>query len=149
MEVVGIRVEMPLNAPVLLLKETAGQRVLPLWIGRDEATLLSTILTHEAVARPLIHDVLVRCVAAGGHRIEKVVISDYREGVFVARLETGEYSVTARPSDAIAVALLAHAPITCLAAVLEVAGVVLEDPTRDLLTDFARFLDTTEPADFD
>ena len=106
MRVVGVRVELPANQPVVLLREEDGVRYLPIWIGAVEAS--ATAFEQQGVlpARPLTHDLLRDVIGALGARLEAVHITDLRDGVFYAELVfAGGARVSARPSDAIALAL--------------------------------------------
>ena len=84
--VVGIRVEQPANQPVLLLREAAGDRYLPIWIGQTEANAI--ILEQQGVepARPLTHDLFRDVIGALGHSLKEVRIVDLQEGTFYADL---------------------------------------------------------------
>ena len=100
---------------VVVLREAAGERVLPIWIGPGEAMAIQRLLTEQAFPRPLTHD-LIALVIEGLHaKVTRVVIADLREGTFFASLlierEASVLSIDARPSDSIAVALRTQAPI--------------------------------------
>jgi len=100
---------------VVILKEVGGERILPIWIGPGEAHAIQRILSDEPFPRPLTHDLLVLIVEGLKARVARVVISDLRESTFYAAVmvqRDGEVlSIDARPSDSIAVALRAKAPI--------------------------------------
>ena len=112
LEVVGVRVEMPSNQPIVLLRETDGERYLPIWIGAPEASAIALAQQGVTPPRPLTHDLLRDVVAALGAQLVEVRITDLSEGVFYAVLvfDTG-VEISARPSDAIALALRTGAPI--------------------------------------
>ncbi len=104
------------NEPVVILREVNGTRVLPIWIGPMEAAAISLALNNEMTARPLTHETLYRIVRGLGGEVEKVAITKLEHNVFFGRLviKRGEdeiVTVDIRPSDAIAIALLANAPI--------------------------------------
>ena len=86
MRVIGIRVEQPQNQPVLLLREVAGDRYLPIWIGQAEATAI--VLEQEGVTpiRPLTHDLIKILITELGHTLKEVRIVDLQEGTFYADL---------------------------------------------------------------
>ena len=113
----------------VLIKERDGNRVIPMLIGQCEAHAILRGLEGVSFERPLTHDLLLSVIDALGGRLEKVIINDLRNDVFYARLiinRGGEvYSVDARPSDSIAVALLAGCPIYVGNQVMERAGVEL------------------------
>jgi uncharacterized protein len=104
--VVGVRVELPSNQPIVLLKETAGDRYLPIWIGAVEATAIAFAQQGVVPARPLTHDLLKDVLEALGADLTAVTITDLRDGVYFADLQFASgASVSARPSDAIALAI--------------------------------------------
>ena len=106
MRVVGVRVELPANQPILLLRETSGDRYLPIWIGSVEATAIALEQQGVKPARPLTHDLLKDVIAGLGRRLEQVRITDLQEGTFYAELVfDGGVKVSARPSDSVALAL--------------------------------------------
>ena len=86
MRVVGVRVELPANQPILLLRETSGDRYLPIWIGSVEATAIALEQQGVKPARPLTHDLLKDVIGALGRRLEQVRITDLQEGTFYAEL---------------------------------------------------------------
>lgn len=127
-DVVGVRVEMPTNQPIVLLREREGERYLPIWIGAVEATAIAYAQQGVEPARPLTHDLLADVVNGLGHQLVEVRITDLADGVFFAELvfESGQ-SISARPSDAIALALRVNAPVVAAPEVLDEAGIALPD----------------------
>jgi bifunctional DNase/RNase len=149
MQVVGVRVELPNNQPILLLKESGGDRYLPIWIGAVEATAIAFEQQGVRPARPLTHDLLRDLLAALEVPLERVEITEVKENVFYADLVLGkDIRVSARPSDAVALALRAGAPISCADAVLDDAGIVIPDEQEDEVEKFREFLDQISPDDF-
>jgi bifunctional DNase/RNase len=149
MHVVGVRVELPNNQPILLLKESEGERYLPIWIGAVEATAIAFEQQGVRPARPLTHDLLRDVLEALGRPLDRVEITEVRENVFYADLVLGEATrVSARPSDAIALALRVGAPISCAEPVLDDAGIVIPDEQEDEVEKFREFLDQISPDDF-
>jgi bifunctional DNase/RNase len=170
-DVVGVRVEMPTNQPIVLLRERGGERYLPIWIGAVEATAIAYAQQGVEPARPLTHDLLADLVAGLGHRLVEVQITDLSDGVFFADLvfENGQ-TISARPSDAIALALRVDAPVVASPEVLDEAGIALPDddeselgaeiedalgaaaegsvPTEGELERFREFLEGISPEDF-
>ena len=131
MRVVGVRVELPANQPILLLRETHGDRYLPIWIGSVEATAIALEQQGVKPARPLTHDLLKDVVGALGRRLEQVRITDLQEGTFYAELVfDGGVKVSARPSDSVALALRVGVPIHAEESVLAEAGLVIPDERR-------------------
>ncbi|EME22032.1 bifunctional nuclease family protein [Rhodococcus triatomae] len=149
MRVIGIRVEQPQNSPVLLLREADGDRYLPIWIGQTEATAI--VLEQQGVepARPLTHDLITTLIGALGHRLLEVRIVDLQEGTFYADLVFDRnVTVSARPSDSVAIALRAGVPIYAEEAVLAEAGLVMPDEREDEVEKFKEFLESVSPDDF-
>ena len=109
-EVVGVRIEMPSNQPIVLLKEVEGTTFLPIWVGSVEATAIAFAQQDLRPARPLTHDLIVDMLTATGTSLSEVHITDMRDGIFYAEMLLSNASgalspLSARPSDAIAVAL--------------------------------------------
>ena len=149
LDVVGVRVEMPSNQPIVLLRERDGERYLPIWIGAVEATAIAFAQQGVVPARPLTHDLLKDVLSALDSPVERVHITDLRDGVFFAELRFADgVIVSARPSDAIALALRTGSPIFSEADVLEEAGIMIEDEADDEVEKFREFLDQISPDDF-
>ncbi len=149
MDVVGVRVEMPSNQPIVLLREVEGERYLPIWIGAVEATAIAFAQQGVVPARPLTHDLLRDVVSSLGHTLTEVRITELTDGVFFAVLAfEGGVEVSARPSDAIALALRTGTPIYGAETVLEAAGIAVPDEQEDEVEKFRAFLDEISPDDF-
>jgi len=149
LDVVGVRVEMPSNQPIVLLREVSGDRYLPIWIGAVEATAIAFAQQGVFPARPLTHDLFRDVLQALGHELKQVRITGLREGVFYAELIfSGGVEVSARPSDAIALALRTGTPIFGAEEVLEEAGIAIPDEQEDEVEKFREFLDQISPEDF-
>ncbi len=149
MEVVGVRVEMPTNNPIVLLKEVQGERYLPIWIGPMEATAIAFAQNGMVPQRPLTHDLMRDVLAALEVRLTTVNITALRDGIFFADLifSNGK-EVSARPSDSIALALRTGATIFASEEILDEAGVSIPDEQEDEVEKFREFLDTISPEDF-
>jgi hypothetical protein len=148
--VVGVRVELPSNQPIVLLKETAGDRYLPIWIGAVEATAIAFAQQGVVPARPLTHDLMKDILEATGLALTAVTITDLRDGVYYADLQfaTG-VTVSARPSDAIALAIRVGTTIYAEESVLAEAGVAIPDEQENEVEEFKKFLDEVSPEDFE
>ena len=111
----GLVLEHKTQQNIVILREVDGDRILPIWIGPGEAQAIRRILSEEPFPRPLTHDLLHLVVEGLKARISRVVIADLRENTFYASVfverESEVLSIDARPSDSIAVALRASAPI--------------------------------------
>ena len=148
-EVVGVRVEMPSNAPIVLVRPITGGALLPIWIGPNEAAAIAMAQQGVAAPRPLTHDLFIATLLQLGTPLLSVRITRLEEGVFFAELVFAEQAVDARPSDAIALALRAGVPILLSDEVLAEAGVVPDpDDEVDEVEQFREFLDTVTPQDF-
>jgi uncharacterized protein len=163
MELVGVRVELPANQPIVLLRERSGSRYLPIWIGAVEATAIAFALQGVETPRPLTHDLFVQVLEELGVELSAVHVTELRDGTFYAELHLahdGRTSiVSARPSDAIALASrLDDVPIFGAEAVLDEAGLEIEDEDVDAeegvdpeeeVRRFREFLDDITPEDFE
>ena len=148
-EVVGVRVEMPTNQPLVLLRESEGTRYLPIWIGAVEASAIAYAQQGTPTPRPLTHELMQHVVEALGDELDEVRILDVRDGVFFAQLVFASGAeVEARPSDSIALALRAGARIVCAEDVLDEAGIASSDDEEEAVEKFREFLDEVEPEDF-
>jgi bifunctional DNase/RNase len=148
-DVLGVRVEMPSNQPIVLLREIEGDRYLPIWIGAAEATAIAYVQQGVVPPRPLTHDLLKDVIGASGRTLDEVRITRLEDGVFYAELHLGQGAVvSARPSDAIALALRTSSPILVDDGVLDEAGVVIPDEEEDEVERFREFLDQVTPEDF-
>lgn len=149
-EVVGVRVEMPTNQPLVLLREIDGGRYLPIWIGAVEASAIAYAQQGAATLRPLTHELMQHIVAALGDELDEVQIIDVREGIFYASLVFASGAeVEARPSDSIALALRSGARILCAEDVLDEAGIQPTTDEDEEIEKFREFLDEVTPEDFE
>ena len=154
MEVVGVRVELPTNTPILLLRERDGTRYLPIWIGTPEATAIALALEGIETSRPLTHDLIKTLLDALGADIERVDVTSLDEGTFYAELvieaEGEELTISSRPSDAIALATRSGAPVFAARELLDEAGIEIHDDNEEEeIERFREFLDDITPEDFD
>ncbi len=154
-EVVGIRVELPANQPVLVLRDRDGERYLPLWIGNSEATAISLALDGVTPPRPLTHDLLVEVIEHLDDQVMSASITELIDGVYFAQIDFANHdAVSARPSDAIAVAIRCSVPIYVSEEVFEEAGMDIitdEDElenSEEEVEKFRAFLDEINPEDF-
>jgi bifunctional DNase/RNase len=152
LSLVGVRVELPSNQPIVLLKETQGERYLPIWIGAVEATAIAFALQGVETPRPMTHDLLRDILQESDIEVERIVINELVEQTFFAmiRMTSAGTSkeVSSRPSDAIALAVRINAPIFADEDVLEQAGIELRDDEETEVEKFREFLDQVTPEDF-
>ncbi|MCB2224658.1 MAG: bifunctional nuclease family protein [Actinobacteria bacterium] len=153
-ELVGVRIELPTNQPIVLLREVGGPRYLPIWIGAGEATAIAFALEGVEPQRPLTHDLLRIVTETLGAGVDRVVITQLRDGIYYADLvldrgTDGEVVVSSRPSDAIALAARTESPIFVAASVLDEASVEIEDEDEEAEVErFRDFLEDVTPEDF-
>lgn len=158
MELLGIKLELPSNIPIVMLRELQGERrVLPIFIGLPEANAIHLALEGRAPARPLTHDLMVDVLTDLGVRLERVEITDLDEGTFYAELHLsgpgGTHIISARPSDGVALAVRVGAPIHAAEAVLDEAAAPIaadeeETESDEVVEQFREFIDQVNPEDF-
>jgi bifunctional DNase/RNase len=144
---------MPSNNPIVLLRGREGGKYLPIWVGAVEATAIAYAQQGIVPPRPLTHDLLKDILIALGVSLAEVRITALQDGVFYAVLVfTNGVEVSARPSDAIALALRVEVPIRGADEVMEAAGIDLpdeEEPAEEVQVEkFREFLDQISPEDF-
>lgn len=160
LELIGVRVEMPSNTPVVILREQTGERrQLSIFIGGPEATAIAFALEGVDTPRPLTHDLFCDVLDELGAQLERVVITDLRETTYFADLQiagpAGDKHVSARPSDAVALAVRVGCPIFAEEEVLEIAGYVedevdesSDESPEEVVEEFKQFIDQVSPDDF-
>ena len=164
-EIAGLALEATTGTPLIVLRETdEPHRVVPVFVGGTEAAAIGMALAGEAPPRPLTYDLMATLMESLDARVERVEVTELRDGAFVAELAVtgpgGERRLDTRPSDAIALALRMEAPVFMSDAVLEVAGTVPDETLADeqdideqdideQVAAFRMQLDALDPADFD
>lgn len=148
-EIVGVRVEMPSNQPIVLLREIGGIRYLPIWVGATEATAIAFAQQGVIPPRPLTHDLFKIVVEELGSKIAGANLTELKNGVFYANLLLGDgLEISARPSDAIALAIRSGAKISASEQLFDEAGIEIPDQADDEVEAFREFLDQINPEDF-
>ncbi|MCF8032104.1 MAG: bifunctional nuclease family protein [Desulfarculaceae bacterium] len=126
MKVQGLTIDPASNSPILILQEITGERTLPIWIGLLEATAIASELEKVSFSRPMTHDLTMNLLRQLGCSISKIEVTQLRENTFYALIHLqgpeGASTVDSRPSDAIALALRAEAPILVAEEVLVAAA---------------------------
>jgi bifunctional DNase/RNase len=161
---VGVRVELPTNTPILLLKESDGERFLPIFIGPAEAHAIVTALQGQEPPRPMTHDLMKNVLDELGAVVEHISITELREQTFFASirltLRDQSYEISSRPSDAIALAVRIGIPIFAVEEVLEEASIRIEgadvqipensfdQAAEEEMERFREFLEQVSPEDF-
>lgn len=164
MQLHAVRVELPTNNPVVLLQEVSGaRRTLPIFIGPPEATAIAFALQGVTTQRPMTHDLMRDMLVALGVTLDRVLITELRDNTFYAELHLNRAGhveiVSARPSDAIALAARLAAPIFCDDDLIDAEGMVLpEEPEaaddgeggdpEQIVDEFKHFIENIRPEDF-
>lgn len=154
MDLAGVRVELPSNQPIVLLKERGGERYLPIWIGAAEAAAIALALQGVVTPRPMTHDLLKNILEEMSVEVQRIVITELRDGTFYAvismRRDGESYEISSRPSDAIALAVRIHAPIYANEEVLSEASILIPDgdEQEEEVERFREFLENVRPEDF-
>jgi bifunctional DNase/RNase len=155
----GVRLDRMSNSPVLTLREEeAPRRQFEIFIGAPEAASIKTALDDESTPRPLTHDLFVLALERMGVTVVRSVLTHVANGTYYADLvmshEGGEeVVVSARPSDAVAIALRASCPIYATDDLLDLVGEVIEEEEAaqeaEILDEFKEFIENINPEDFD
>lgn len=129
----GLVLDPATQAPIVVLKDESGQITLPIWIGIAEATSIASAIKQVAMARPLTHDLFYDLLLELGITVQRVVITELKDSTYFSELVLGQGDkvliLDARPSDAIAMALRATAPIYVSQAVLDQARIAFSSPS--------------------
>ena len=151
MTIKGVMVDPVTNDPIIILRDHDGQRVLPIWVGVPEANAIGLQIENVAPQRPLTHDLLRDVIHALDGTVDKVVVCDLKENTFYAlihlRVRDELVTIDARPSDAIALALRARAPIFVEESVMENARTIESAPDRTNTQRLQRWLESLDADD--
>jgi hypothetical protein len=155
MEVIGVRVEMPSNQPIVLLKEIEGSRFLPIWVGAVEATAIAFAQQGVEPPRPLTHDLMNNLLETLDATLTAVHLTEIKDGIFYATMHlrnsnSEALTLSARPSDAIALAVRSHSNILATQELLDEIGIEIPQGEGENLEveKFREFLDQINPEDF-
>lgn len=159
MVIYGVSFDVIGKQPIVLLKTVGGNRFLPIWIGHAEAAAIVSKLQGTDPPRPMTHDLFNVLLGELNTRVTRVTVTELRENTFYAKITLDplvsgeEIQVDSRPSDAIAIAIRANAPIFADDKVLEENSIELEHETGEADTeqtveDFKEFLESVSPEDF-
>lgn len=153
MNLAGVRIELPTNQPIVLLREAAGERFLPIWIGQAEAAAIALALQGVVTPRPMTHDLLKNILDEMSVQVQSIVITELREGTFYAVINLQRngtaYEISSRPSDAIALAVRLNCKMFANEDVLEEAAILIPaGDDEDELEKFREFLENVNPEDF-
>jgi bifunctional DNase/RNase len=141
--------------PIVLLKTADGNKFLPIWIGHPEAAAILMKLQGASPPRPMTHDLFTDMLAQLEARVVRIAVTELRENTFFALItisvDGSEIEVDSRPSDAIALAVRADAPIYAADSVIEESAIEFEHEDvneEKVVEEFKRFLDEVKPEDF-
>jgi bifunctional DNase/RNase len=151
MTIKGLMVDPITNMPIVILRDKDGQRVLPIWVGVFEANAIALQIENITTPRPMTHDLLRNVIADLKADVQKIVVSDLKENTFYALIYltiNGEaMAIDARPSDAIALALRARAPIFVEDKVIDHAKTVDLAPEKGDSERLQKWLESLDPDD--
>lgn len=153
MSLAGVRIELPTNQPIVLLREAEGERFLPIWIGQAEAAAIALALQGVVTPRPMTHDLLKNILEEMAVQVQNIVITELREGTFYAVINMQRngtsYEISSRPSDAIALAVRLSCKIFASEDVLNEASILIPSGDDDEEVEkFREFLENVNPEDF-
>jgi bifunctional DNase/RNase len=155
MVIYGVSFDMVGKQPIVLLKTADGNKFLPIWIGHPEAAAILMKLQGASTPRPMTHDLVTEMLGQLDARVIRIAVTELRENTFYAMItvaiDGGEIEIDSRPSDAIALAVRADAPIFAADSVIEESAIEFEqdEPNEEaVVEEFKRFLDEVKPEDF-
>ena len=155
MKVMGIALDTRTGSPIVVLHDIDNRKALPIWIGSAEASAIIRKIENISVSRPMTHDLILNFIKQTGYEIDRIEINDVEKETYFAIIylvdkENKIIEIDARPSDAIAVAIRAEAPIFVTANVLA-NGAVSCDSAKDEeeAKEFRDFIQTIKPSDFE
>jgi uncharacterized protein len=159
MHVYGVSFDLVGKQPIVLLKTVEGNKFLPIWIGHPEAAAILMKLQNASTPRPMTHDLVTEILGELGAKVTSVAVTELRENTFYAQvtiqLDGSEVEIDSRPSDAIALAVRASAPIFVADEVIEESGIEFEgdgEPANEEIeakvSEFREQLDTLTADDF-
>lgn len=153
MNLAGVRVELPSNQPIVLLREQEGERFLPIWIGQPEAAAIALALQGIVTPRPMTHDLMKNILDEMAIQVNSIVITELREGTFFAVINmqrNGDaWEISSRPSDALALAVRLGCKIFASEDVLSEASILIPSgDDDDEVEKFREFLENVTPEDF-
>jgi uncharacterized protein len=154
MTLAGVRIELPTQSPIVLLREQGGDRYLPIWIGSSEAQAIAIGLQGVVMPRPMTHDLMKNILDEVAVQVDSISITELREGTFYATINLhrngSAYEVSSRPSDAIALAVRLGCKIFANEDVVSEAGILIpnEGEEEEEVEKFREFLESVNPEDF-
>jgi bifunctional DNase/RNase len=151
MTIKGLMLDPVTTTPILILKDKAGDRVLPIWVGPFEAQAIALQIENISTPRPMTHDLLRNIIGDLDGRVDRVVVSDLKDNTFYAIIHLtvrGErVAIDARPSDAIALALRTRSPILVDETVIDNAKTIDFASERADSDRLQKWLESLDPDD--
>ncbi len=155
MVIYGVSFDMVGKQPIVLLKTISGNKFLPIWIGHAEAAAILMKLQGTDTPRPMTHDLVTEIMGELNTRVARITVTELRDNTFYALItlarDTAEIDVDSRPSDAIALAVRANAPIFAADQVIAESAIEFEhepEESDDVVEQFKEFLENITPEDF-
>lgn len=152
MKIKGLMVDPVTNMPIVILKDEAHDRVLPIWVGIFEANAIALKVEEIDTPRPMTHDLLRNLLGTFGAQVEKIVVNDLRDNTYFAlihlRIDGEEHLLDSRPSDALALALRAGAPIFVEESVLDQAKTIESEKDLSDSERLRKWFENLDPDDF-
>jgi uncharacterized protein len=155
MVIYGVSFDLVGKQPIVLLKTAEGNKFLPIWIGHPEAAAILMKLQGASTPRPMTHDLLTDMLGELNAQVTRITVTELRESTFYAQINVAqdgtEIEVDSRPSDAIALAIRADAPIFVADRVIEESAIEFEGEEvneEEIVTEFKKFLDNVSPEEF-
>ena len=156
MTIYGVSFDMVGKQPIVLLKTAEGNKFLPIWIGHPEAAAILMKLQGANTPRPMTHDLLTEILGQLNVRVVQITVTELRENTFYAlitlTINGSEVEIDSRPSDAIALAVRAGAPIFAAESVIEESAIEFEHEDvneEEIVEEFKKFLEDVSPEDFE
>jgi uncharacterized protein len=155
MVIYGVSFDLVGKQPIVLLKTAEGNKFLPIWIGHPEAAAILMKLQGATTPRPMTHDLVTDMLAQLDAQVVRITVTELRDSTFYAQItvqqDGSEIEVDSRPSDAIALAIRADAPIFVADRVIEESAIEFEGEEvneEEIVSEFKRFLDNVSPDEF-
>ena len=155
MVIYGVSFDLVGKQPIVLLKTAEGNKFLPIWIGHPEAAAILMKLQGASTPRPMTHDLVTDMLSQLDAQVVKITVTELRDSTFYAQItvqqDGSEIEIESRPSDAIALAVRADAPIFAAEEVIEESAIEFEGEEvneEEVVDEFRKFLDNVSPDQF-
>jgi uncharacterized protein len=154
MVIYGVSFDLVGKQPIVLLKTTEGNKFLPIWIGHPEAAAILMKLQGASTPRPMTHDLVTDMLSQLDAQVVKITVTELRDSTFYAQITVqqngSEIEIDSRPSDAIALAIRAEAPIFVADRVIEESAIEFEgeENEEEIVSEFKQFLENVSPDEF-